>query len=1660
VRSVSRSFVFVCLLALSSARLFSQTCTVSPTPSSGQAALPVTVGVQCPTTNGAAGAGYSFAKVDFGDGNVFVQTVGAAPPPSTFSVPHTYDRAGTFTVQVTATYSDSSTVPGTATVTVTALPAGPAPATGDIYISGTAGTIERRNPNGTLAQVLYIGVNDPIGGMGFNPGQLLHVTDATTSVGSTSANVYVFDSTGSPSVYSTFPATAVDSLAHSIAFDKNGNSYVGISVRGANGPTPAILQLNSLGAILSTQSSITNDNGSSSVPWLDLAADQCTVFYTLGGTSVLRFNFCTSTQSAPFATLLPGTSANEFRIRPNNEVLVANGDRVVRLDPTGKLIQTYALTLTAKSLVALSLDPDNASFWVGDSGGTVYKFDIQTGANTPLTQFTTNFTAGQNAPSAINGLTLVGELRAAMTPPPTCTVNVTPTSGLTPLPVSASGSCTSLTGPISSYSLFFGDGTNVAASSGTHTYTAPNTYTVTLQGTDSINGQIGSASQAVAVTSAVSCTLAMNPTAGTVPLSTTATANCSSTTGAVQNYQFDFGDGKTSGGTSATVSHQYTSANNFTVSLTATDASAHSGLASAVVNVVAPGSPFCTITVAPIVGSAPLGVSVNGTCFDPNANFSSGQISFGDGGPSFSFNNSTETGGMVPVSTTHNYELGGNYGVQIFASYATGSAFSSQIVKVAPFVPTGPPSVGDVYISGNGGAIETHKPDGTLSNILSVGKVFDTLGGMAFDASRLLYVADPNGGDDSSSPNVWLFDANGNQKSFTNNFNTTRINTIAFLQNGTAYIGGNGTVSGTFQATITAVDTSGNQTPFGAASDQTTGSPFVNFLDLAPDQCTAYYTLATTSLKRFNVCTKSQVTPDFNLAPLPGTGAAELRIRPNGEVLVADNGAVIRLDAGGNQVQTYGSSLKTTFYSLALDPDGRSFWTGDKAGKVYKFDIYTGQLSKQFATNLTTTGGITLLGEIRAATNPGPSCTLTVTPATAAADLPVTANGNCTGALTTNLDFGDGTVLQNTSSATHSYTSVGTFTVALTGTDANGVSNVVMQTVTVTANQPPTCTLTVVPTTGVAPLNVTATGTCTDPENDITTTKLAYGDGATQAATNGTHSYTTAGVFTVTVTATDVANQTATATQVVTVGSSLAPVCTLTVTPQAGQTPLAVTATGNCTGTNTISTIVLDYGDGATSNTSSGTHTYSQAGTFTVKLTATDAFGLTGSATQTVVASSNNFPQGVFIGVGGGKIMQFATNGTVLKTLDTTVGGTIADMAFDKAGNLYSVDFTAAKVSKFNLTSGTLSGTFGSGYDCQPETMVFDGAGNVYVGQQGCAQTILKFDPNGNFLTSYQVATEEQGSDDLALSADQCTMLYTSEGPSILRYDVCQKKQLAPFATGLNKTLELKILPDGGVLVADLTDIVRLNSSGQRVTTYTVPNQNCLYGIALDQDGTTFWADDYCSSNVDHIDINSGKVLSTFNTGTPSGTVFALAIAGSGLNVAGVGNGGTLTASPQSATLGAGQSATFTVTFTPNAAAAGRTLVLSCAGLPPGLSCSFNPPTITLGAAGTSSTATLTITRTMTAALLHPSSPWMLATWMGVVPAIVLMGFRSPRRRRSSMLCLALIVAATGIWASCGGRGSSSMTTTPTTPPGSYTIIVVGNASGVQASTTVNVTAQ
>ena len=80
-----------------------------------------------------------------------------------------------------------------------------------------------------------------------------------------------------------------------------------------------------------------DDRGSD---WIELAADQTTMFYTSEGRDVLRYDLNTHTQLPRFAKL-PGSHAYALRILPDNSVLVADSDRVVRLDQSGQVVQTY-----------------------------------------------------------------------------------------------------------------------------------------------------------------------------------------------------------------------------------------------------------------------------------------------------------------------------------------------------------------------------------------------------------------------------------------------------------------------------------------------------------------------------------------------------------------------------------------------------------------------------------------------------------------------------------------------------------------------------------------------------------------------------------------------------------------------------------------------------------------------------------------------------------------------------------------------------------------------------------------------------------------------------------------------------------------------------------------------------------------------------------------------------------------------------------------------------------------------------------------------------------------------------------------------------------------------------------------------------------------------
>jgi hypothetical protein len=258
----------------------------------------------------------------------------------------------------------------------------------------------------------------------------------------------------------------------------------------------------------------------------------------------------------------------------------------------------------------------------------------------------------------------------------------------------------------------------------------------------------------------------------------------------------------------------------------------------------------------------------------------------------------------------------------------------------------------------------------------------------------------------------------------------------------------------------------------------------------------------------------------------------------------------------------------------------------------------------------------------------------------------------------------------------------------------------------------------------------------------------------------------------------------------------------------------------------------------------------------------------------------------VFAATGGGAVEIFKPDGTFLGTLDT---GTLASagMAFDKAGNLYVTTFGAPSVVKFDI-NGNLLGNFGSGYTNAAESILFNLAGNAFVGAATPTRGIppptvpfFEFTANGNPVATFQVASERRGSDWIELLADQKTMLYTSEGNLVKSFNVSTNTQNPDFAAKLPgvAAFALRQLPDGTILVADFNQVLRLNSSGAVTQTYTptAPPQ-VLFAVNLDPDGVSFWTADLGNGNVTRFNISTGAQISAFNV--PSSVVAGLAIFG------------------------------------------------------------------------------------------------------------------------------------------------------------------------------------
>src|SRR5439155_7186788 len=128
----------------------------------------------------------------------------------------------------------------------------------------------------------------------------------------------------------------------------------------------------------------------------------------------------------------------------------------------------------------------------------------------------------------------------------------------------------------------------------------------------------------------------------------------------------------------------------------------------------------------------------------------------------------------------------------------------------------------------------------------------------------------------------------------------------------------------------------------------------------------------------------------------------------------------------------------------------------------------------------------------------------------------------------------------------------------------------------------------------------------------ITSWSWTFGDGGTSTAQNPSHTYTAAGSYTVRlIVGSSAGRDTLSRASYIAVSSPVAPTAQFSGTPTSGPAPLAVQFTDESTaGSAAITSWSWTFGDGGTSTAQNPSHTYTAAGSYTVRLIVGSSAGI------------------------------------------------------------------------------------------------------------------------------------------------------------------------------------------------------------------------------------------------------------------------------------------------------------------------------------------------------------------------------------------------------------------------------------------------------------------
>jgi PKD repeat protein len=347
----------------------------------------------------------------------------------------------------------------------------------------------------------------------------------------------------------------------------------------------------------------------------------------------------------------------------------------------------------------------------------------------------------------------------------------------------------------------------------------------------------------------------------------------------------------------------------------------------------------------------------------------------------------------------------------------------------------------------------------------------------------------------------------------------------------------------------------------------------------------------------------------------------------------------VRNDAGqpmaGQRVTLGANGGGLSQGDVVTGSDGRATFTVTAAppGSTGNFiEIFATPVGGNFDNAVTRTLTIAVTGP-QNSTAPTPQ--FTVSPQNPGTREPVTFDasatqdegGPCGGACSYTWNFGEGTI-RTGAVVTHTFSTAGTFNVVLTVTDAGGASATRQQVLAVTAVASPTITaIAVAPNPPLAGQQASFTAVATAAaRHSITNYAWNFGDGssASTSTPSVTKTYTSQGVYVVTLTVTQDSGETASVSQQVTIANSAA-TATISfspINPFIGQLVSFTALNPSAPNGATITSFEWHFGDpGSGNNTASGqsaNHAFASANTYVVRLTVTDSNGVIGVITATV----------------------------------------------------------------------------------------------------------------------------------------------------------------------------------------------------------------------------------------------------------------------------------------------------------------------------------------------------------------------------------------------------------------------------------------------------------